>query len=274
MIETDKIIAKPFLRWAGGKSWLIKHLSDIINLETINNYHEPFLGGAAIFFHLQPENSTFLSDLNPKLIETYNVVKDNVELVIGELRKFTNTKEKYYEIRAKKYKTEHGRAAQFIYLNQTSYNGIYRENLKGEYNVPFGFRTKDFLESENLRHASQCLQNTNIISQDFVGVLNNVNQGDLIFLDPPYTVSHNRNGFIKYNKHLFSLDDQYRLKEVIEEVNRKGAYYIMTNAAHSKINEIFNINNDKRLELTRSSLIGGMNAQRVKISEYIFTNIK
>nr|WP_319273521.1 Dam family site-specific DNA-(adenine-N6)-methyltransferase [uncultured Draconibacterium sp.] len=272
MIEAKVDAAKPFLRWAGGKTWLIKHFPLITNDRSFNNYHEPFLGGASIFFHLQPANRAFLSDINPKLIETYNCIKDDVEKVISILKQFRNTEEDYYRIRGAKYGSEFKRAARFIYLNQTSYNGIYRENLRGEYNVPYGHRTKNFLDSENLMQVSRSLQKAEILKADFRTVLERINENDLVFLDPPYTVSHNKNGFIKYNKNLFSLEDQYKLKEVIDEINERGAFYILTNAAHSKIDEIFSYNN-KKLELPRASLIGGANAKRGQITEFIFTNI-
>ncbi len=272
MIEAKTENIKPFLRWAGGKSWLIKHLHLITNEMKFNDYHEPFLGGASIFFHLQPQNQSFLSDINPNLIETYQCVKDDVEKVISTLKQFKNTEEEYYKIRSTKFRNEYKRAARFIYLNQTSYNGIYRENLKGEYNVPYGHRTKNFLEPENLIDVSRSLRKSNLLTDDFTSVLERIKEQDLVFLDPPYTVSHNKNGFIKYNKNLFSLDDQYKLKEVIQEINNKGAYYILTNAAHSKIDEIFSINN-KKLELPRASLIGGLKAKRGQITEFIFTNI-
>lgn len=272
MIEVKAENIKPFLRWAGGKTWLIKHLPLITNGIKFNNYHEPFLGGASIFFHLQPQNQSYLSDINPSLIETYQCVKEDVEKVISNLSQFKNTEEEYYKIRGSNFRDEFKRAARFIYLNQTSYNGIYRENLKGEYNVPFGYRTKNFLEPENLIEASKSLQQSNLRTDDFTSVLESVKEKDLVFLDPPYTVSHNKNGFIKYNKNLFSLEDQYILKEVITEINNSGAYYILTNAAHSKIDEIFSIGN-KKLELTRASLIGGTNANRGQITEFIFTNI-
>jgi len=274
--ESNPIIvdvpAKPFLRWAGGKKWLIKHLNKILPKNDFKSYHEPFLGGAAIFISLNPKKA-YLSDLNRELIDTYRTLKNRPEEIITELANFDNSQTSYYKIRCEQPESDIRQAARFIYLNQTSYNGIYRVNLKGQYNVPFGFRKKDFLEPDVLRAVSKSLRNADIIHGDFDLIKPNIQKRDLIFLDPPYTVSHNSNGFIKYNQKIFSLEDQYRLSTLIDHIKSKDAYYILTNAAHHKILDIFE-KGDKRLELTRANLIGGINAHRGKTSEYLFTNIK
>jgi DNA adenine methylase len=264
---------RPFLRWAGGKTWLIKYLNKVKHTH-FNNYHEAFLGGGAAYFFLAPQQHSYLSDLNGELIETYQVVKDDVEGVISKLKLFKNEERHYYETRETIFTNRLERAARFIYLNQTSFNGIHRVNLKGKYNVPYGFRKKDyFIDTEALRAASLALVNTTIFPGDFYSVIGNINPGDLVFLDPPYTVSHNNNGFIKYNEKIFSLDDQYRLSNMIDEIKDIGAYYILTNAAHDTIKKIFE-KGDAKLELTRANAIGGMKAVRGKTTEFIFTNIE
>lgn len=264
----------PFLRWAGGKSWLIKYLAQILNETEFQNYHEPFLGGGAIFFSLQIDGEVYLSDLSTELIEVYTTVRDDPDGVIAELRKFQNTPECYYDIRGRRFRKPAKRAARFIFLNQTSFNGLYRVNKQGIYNVPYGFREKQFLEPEKIRLASQKLQVAQLSHGDFATCQEHIQPGDLVFLDPPYTVSHNHNGFIKYNQQLFSIEDQRRLSQFIDIIKRRRAYYILTNAAHEIIDEIFHKNGDYRIELNRASLIGGENAQRGQISEYIFTNIE
>jgi len=268
--EEENVI-KPFLRWAGGKSWLIKHLHAVKKLK-FNNYHEAFLGGGSIFFYLQPQGHSFLSDLNPELVETYNAIKKDALSVIKILKTFRNTEQDYYRIRDRNYKSSMQRAARFIYLNQTSYNGIYRVNLNGVYNVPFGFRKKDFLNASNLLAAQKCLAKTTIKHQDFSEISKNLKPTDLVFLDPPYTVSHNNNGFIKYNEKIFSLDDQVRLSKLVDVIKKNHAYYILTNAAHKIIDEIFE-RGDKKLVYQRANLIGGMNSKRGQTSEFIFTNL-
>lgn len=265
---------EPFVRWAGGKTWLIPHLQSIIGDLQIEHYHEPFLGGGAVYFSMEHTKKSYLSDANAQLINTYIQVRDNPEILIDTFMMFRNTETDYYRIRDEI--TDDNsveNAARFLYLNQTSYNGLYRVNRDGKYNVPYGFRTNWVYNPERIRKASQHLQNTRISIGDFEVNKYRIKENDLFFLDPPYTVSHNNNGFIAYNQKLFSLEDQKRLKRFIEYIKSKGAYYILTNAAHEKIREIFYSQEDRIVELQRNSLIGGKRAVRAEISEYIFTNI-
>lgn len=269
-----KIQAKPgpFLRWAGGKNWFTKHLDEVISKTEYCNYHEPFLGGGSVFFSLLPNNISFLSDVNDELINTYLMIKNSPNEVFEELSSYENSEKVYYLIRAIEDSDNVKRAARFIYLNQTSYNGLYRVNKKGKYNVPYGHRKTAFLDKDRLLLASFALRNTVIENRDFMSSLQNIQRNDLVFLDPPYTVSHNNNGFIEYNKNLFSLNDQYRLSVMINEIKNREAYYILTNAGHEKIIEIFD-KGDKFIKLERTSAIGGRNSKRGSIEEYVFTNI-
>lgn len=261
-----------FLRWAGGKTWLVPYLCDIMGKTQVRHYHEPFLGGGAIFFNSEHTLRSYLSDVNEELINSYICVRDNPETVIQIIRGYENTAEDYYRIRALNPENNEERAARFVFLNQTSYNGLYRVNQQGQYNVPFGDRRLWQFDDEKIRAASRKLQNANIQCCDFEENRYRIQHRDLIFLDPPYTVSHNNNGFIKYNRNLFSLEDQHRLSRFIDFIKRKGAYYILTNAAHHVIAEIFE-KGDRRLEFQRPSLIGGKQAKREPVTEYVFTNI-
>jgi len=263
----------PFLRWAGGKNWLIKHLDKLLPKDEFNRYFEPFLGGGSIFLAINPKKRSFLSDLNEELIHTYSTLKKSPLQIIEVLESYENSEDFYYSIREEQFEDPIKKAARFIYLNQTSFNGIYRVNLNGKYNVPYGYRTKNFLEKEKLLAVSKRLKNTSLSYGDFSQIKNKIKEKDLVFLDPPYTVSHNDNGFIKYNQKLFSLEDQERLSKLIDHIKEKGAYYILTNAAHKKIDEIFEKSDFKYIK-KRASLIGGNNAERGQIKEYIFTNIK
>lgn len=265
---------EPFVRWAGGKTWLIPHMPGILGDVQIEHYHEPFLGGGAVFFSMEHKKKSYLSDANPQLINAYTQVRDNPEGVIELFEQMHNTQDDYYRIRNEITAANTvENAARFIYLNQTSFNGLYRVNRNGQYNVPYGFRTTWTYDMDRIRDASTKLQNTRIEVGDFEAHKYRIKPRDLVFLDPPYTVSHNNNGFIQYNQHLFSLNDQHRLKRFIEYIKHKGAYYVLTNAAHETVRNIFLTEGDRVVELQRNSLIGGKNATRAAISEYIFTNI-
>ena len=264
---------EPFIRWAGGKTWFTVYLQQLVADVSIEHYHEPFLGGGAAFFSLEHTKRSYLSDANQQLINTYIQVRDNPQQVIDLLGQFHNTEEEYYRVRTElTYDNTVENAARFVFLNQTSFNGIFRVSKKGVYNVPYGFRKNWKYDVDRILQASNKLQNTRIESGDFEINKYRIKAKDLVFLDPPYTVSHNNNGFIEYNQKLFSLDDQYRLARYIDYIKKKDAYYILTNAAHEVISEIFE-KGDRRIELVRQNTIGGKNANRQRIQEYIFTNI-
>lgn len=267
---------KPFLRWAGGKTWLVNKIHDYLP-STFNDYHEPFLGGGSIFFYLKSKGyisqSAYLSDLNCNLVETYRVIRDEPRQVIELLSSFENNSDFYYQVRKAKYDSPIERSAQFIYLNRTSFNGIYRVNRKGEYNVPFGYRNLVMpFDFDNLLATSNLLVNTILERHDFMDTLDDVKPNDLVFLDPPYTVAHENNGFVKYNQKIFAWEDQERLLSYIYKLNEIGAYYIMTNAAHHSIENLYK-KAGVQSKLTRASLIGGKGAIRASYNEFIYTNI-
>lgn len=267
---------KPFLRWAGGKTWLVKQIDQFIP-QKFNNYHEPFLGGGSIFIHLKAnkiiKGKSYLSDLNKDLINSYKIVKSNPNELIEELLKYKNTEKFYYDIRAQNFESKIQSAAQFIYLNKTSFNGIYRVNQEGKYNVPYGYRSVgQKIIKEELLELSKLFKNCYFSTKDFNKSLDFINQGDLVFLDPPYTVAHENNGFVLYNQKIFSWEDQIRLEKYIEAVKEKGAYFILTNAAHKSIEELYR-NAGESLKLNRFSLIGGKGATRRKYNELLYKNV-
>lgn len=263
---------KPFLKWAGGKNWLVKSMPSLLNGVSFNAYHEPFLGGGAIFFAIAPEKA-YLSDLNEDLIDAYIGLRDYPERVIDLLTGWPVSEDEYYRIRNYSPRKSYTRAARFIYLNRTSFNGLYRVNRSGEYNVPYGHNDSYQFDIDRIRKASFALQSAVIEHREFEQSLDNIAENDLVFLDPPYTVSHNKNGFIEYNKTLFSIDDQKRLKKFIDEINERGAFFILTNAAHQVISDIFDDEYCKCFVARRNSSLGGANAVRGKTEEFIFTNI-
>jgi DNA adenine methylase len=264
----------PFLRWAGGKRWLVPQILKLTNNRHFARYHEPFLGGGSVFFALNGLEKAYLSDLNIDLIEVYRQVRDNHQEVASLLCDYENTPVDYYEARSARPTDAPHRAARFIFLNHTSFNGIFRVNLKGEYNVPYGNRKFLNVPDEGrLLSASRRLQGAELSGADFERALGQVQRGDLVFLDPPYTVAHNNNGFVKYNQHLFSFEDQERLAESIEKVSALGGKFILTNAAHTSIDGLFSPLG-RRLTVSRRNAIGGKHASRGSAEEYVFTNIE
>jgi DNA adenine methylase len=264
---------RPLLRWAGGKRWLLPVITQLIGSTRFENYHEPFAGGAALFFGLKIDGRACLSDLNASLIDMYKEVRANPDEVWRFLRRYSNSEGEYYSARAAAPRTPASRAARFIYLNHTSFNGIYRVNLAGRYNVPYGYRhSYNIPLLADLTAASNRLKDTTLTCGDFEDMLNQVAPKDLVFLDPPYTVAHNLNGFVKYNDTLFRFVDQERLSIVIDSIRMAGAYYILTNAAHSSIIELFE-KGDRLIETRRKNAVGGRDAARGHAKELMFTNL-
>ncbi|MEQ9574599.1 MAG: Dam family site-specific DNA-(adenine-N6)-methyltransferase, partial [Rhodospirillales bacterium] len=221
---------KPFIKWAGGKRWLTA--DPTFSLPKFSGrYIEPFLGSGAVFFHTRPSDA-LLSDVNPRLIEVYLAVRDNWKQVLQELKRMQrlHSKRFYYEERMRKRTTPHTRAAQFLYLNRTCFNGLYRENLKGEFNVPIGTKDKVVFEDEDFAEISSVLSRASIRTSDFATSIAEAVRGDLVFADPPYTTAHNMNGFIKYNQNIFSWQDQVRLRDVLIEAVERGVKVVLTNA--------------------------------------------
>ncbi|HWM56028.1 MAG TPA: Dam family site-specific DNA-(adenine-N6)-methyltransferase [Solirubrobacterales bacterium] len=272
MVEASARVASP-LRWAGGKRWLIPKLNELIGDTEIGAYHEPFLGGASVFLGLGQFSQAYLSDTNAELIETFLAIRDHPKRVGDQARVYSNDESTYYEVRESVPSGKIARAARFLYLNHTSFNGIYRVNLAGVYNVPFGQgRTANIPTADRLREVSARLKKATLRVSDFPACIEQIRAGDLVFLDPPYTVAHNHNGFIKYNRRLFSFEDQARLSDLIDAIKERGAYYILANAAHDSIVELFD-KGDTLIETSRRNAVGGTNAARGSVTEYLFTNL-
>jgi DNA adenine methylase len=265
--------ADTLIRWAGGKSWFVSHFKKYTDGLEYNNYIEPFFGGGSIFFSAVEGHQAFLSDVNEELILMYQVARDHPEELADVFSSFVNSEQEYYRIRSWLPSSDIEKAARFLYLNHTSYNGIYRVNRAGVYNVPYGFRNMK-CDKDRILAASKKLQNAVLSSGDFETFRDKINPNDLVFLDPPYSVSRKsgENGFIAYNAKLFSLDEQYRLSRFVDHIKACGAYYMVTNSAHDTIAEIFE-KGDRRIDLQRGCSIGGKNAARGQVKEYLFTNI-
>ncbi|KFJ41906.1 Dam family site-specific DNA-(adenine-N6)-methyltransferase [Francisella philomiragia] len=237
-MNTENILI-PFLTWAGGKRWFVQKYNNILP-KTYNRYIEPFLGGGSVFFYLKPKQA-ILGDINSDLITTYKMIRKNYKK-INELLLFhqsLHSKEYYYKIRETVPSSDIELAARFIYLNRTCFNGIYRVNHGGKFNVPKGTKNNVILDSDNFESLSELLQNASIKKSDFEKLIDSAKKGDLIFADPPYTVRHNNNGFIGYNEKLFSWDDQIRLANALMRAKDRGVQIVATNANHESIRELY-----------------------------------
>lgn len=260
---------KPFLRWPGGKRWLIPTLIPLIANRKINTYIEPFLGGGAVYFSLLPSKA-ILSDINKELIETYQVVKSTPHHLLSTLEKMPVNRCHYYEIRSEYYKLKVERAARLLYLNRLAFGGMYRVNRQGKFNVPFGGdRTLDILWSANLIvNASKALRSANLYNADFEEVINLASRGDLVYCDPTYTVAHNDNGFQRYNENIFSWTDQERLARACFNAVRRGVYIIMSNASHKTVKELYSP--FKPITVERYTGVSRLNKGRRQVKELVF----
>ncbi|MFC1537059.1 DNA adenine methylase [Pseudomonadota bacterium] len=261
----------PFLKWAGGKRWLVSSHSHIFPAR-FNRFIEPFLGSGAIFFSLKPE-AGILSDVNPCLVETYQTVKsfpNEIQSLLEEAH-LRHSKDYYYQVRSDVPDDSISRAARFIYLNRTCWNGLYRVNRKGEFNVPIGTKDNVLLDTDNFAAVSKLLKNVEIINCDFEMTINRASEGDLLFVDPPYTVKHNNNGFVKYNENLFSWDDQVRLRDALLNAKHRGVQIISTNADHQSIHELYD-NGFEIRPISRSSVLSGDASFRGKVSELLISS--
>ncbi|HEY6250746.1 MAG TPA: Dam family site-specific DNA-(adenine-N6)-methyltransferase [Candidatus Angelobacter sp.] len=266
-VEPVEANCPPLLKWPGGKRNLLDTILPLVPTR-FNRYFEPFLGGGALFFALQPKKA-YLSDKNAELIQTYLQVRDRPELVIRELRKLRNTERDYYRIRSSAPRSSAAQAARLIYLVTLAFNGIYRVNLKGEFNVPYGYKTHlNPGDEERIHTASKVLRNAVVKDNDFAKALNGATTGDLVYLDPPYTVAHRNNGFIKYNAKIFSWEDQLRLAQVARECVAKGCFVIISNADHFSIHKLYEGFAIKRIE--RNSIIAASSDFRSRVTECIF----
>jgi len=265
MISNNNLL-KPFLRWAGGKQWLVPELISYIPKNNYT-YYEPFIGGGSLFFATKPKKS-FLSDMNKDLIDTYKILRDYPNHLISILKKWENDKDTYYYIRNLEFDNEISKAAQFIYLNKTCWNGLYRVNRKGKFNVPFGYNNRKTFTESNIIQCSRILKNANLNHNDYEQSLKTAKTGDFIYLDPPYTVLHSKNGFRQYNEKLFTWDDQIRLADIAFRLYKSGCYVVISNANN---NEIINLYPDFRYkEISRHSVIAANPSYRCKITELLF----
>lgn len=265
MIENREIV--PPLKWAGGKRWFaIKHRH--LLPETYNKYIEPFVGSAALFFTLRPENSV-LADVNPELINLYSVIRSNPKAIKAKLTQHQrlHCREHFYKMRESMPRSDIGKAARFLYLNRTCWNGLYRVNMQGKFNVPIGTKTAVILDTDDFEGVAEALNKATLLCSDFEKVIDMAGTDDFVFVDPPYTVAHNLNGFVKYNEVLFSWADQERLREAVTRAKNRGAKILVTNAAHASVKELYA--GFEQIPVSRAGVIAGKSTARGKFDELV-----
>jgi DNA adenine methylase len=275
MFEEEKFCAKPFLKWAGGKSNL---LSDLVKIAptAYDKYIEPFLGGGALFFGLCPDNAV-ISDLNSELINCYRVVRDNLDELVEKLKEMPVSKELFYFQRGLDIEelSEVQRAARFIYLNKTCYNGLYRVNMKGKFNTPFGKNTSvNICNYEVLHKASLALKGSKeIIVGDFEDVLiEHAKKEDFVYLDPPYPSVGIYSDFKRYTKQFFNEDQHHRLSKVVKTLDNKGCKFILSYASHEFVNQLYP--EFRKIDVQAPRFINCRGNKRGNVSEIIVTNIE
>lgn len=265
---------RPFLKWAGGKSRLIPQYLPYLP-ENYQTYYEPFLGGGALFFYLQPQQA-ILTDINFDLITTYCCVRDRVEELISLLQehKSKHDREYYYSVRAKTVTNELEQAARFIYLNKTCYNGLYRVNSQGKFNVPLGkYINPNICQADLLRAASALLSNSEIKQADFTDVLNYATSSeDFVFLDPPYYPISSTSYFTSYNQISFGEEDQKRLRNTCAELASRGVKVAVCNSDSEFIKELYLEINFNIHTIAAARSINSNTKKRGAIQELLITS--
>lgn len=269
-----RVKARPFIKWAGGKSQLLPYISKLFPpKDQINRYFEPFLGGGAVFFHLQHPKS-FLSDTNNELVELYNIVKNHVEELIKALKPHKNEHDYFYEIRAQDPASlsEVKRAARFIYLNKTCFNGLYRVNSKGGFNVPFGkYKNPAICDEEGLRAASIALKSAKKITPGgYQNVLAQAKPTDFIYFDPPYHPLSKTSSFTSYTADKFGEEEQKQLADAYRELADRGCFVMLSNSGTPLIRELYKDFSVHEIQASRA--INSKADGRGKITELLVIN--
>lgn len=278
MRHSKKQLIAPVLKWAGGKRQLLDTLIPLVPRD-YSVYCEPFVGGGALFFALQPQ-SACINDVNHELIRVYTVIKNDVDALIEQLKQFQNNKDQFYEIRSwdrNKDKYTHlsdiEKAARIIYLNKTCFNGLFRVNASGEFNVPFGnYANPNIVNEPVLRAISFYFNNSEIVfnAVDYAEILKNLPDNAFVYLDPPYDPVSVTANFTSYTKDGFSRDEQIKLRKCCDELNERGIKFMLSNSATDFICDQYSKYNIEIISAKR--LVGADASKRGRIQEVIVRN--
>lgn len=278
MANNNKLVT-PFLKWVGGKRQLIPSIVELLpkNIKNLN-YVEPFIGGGAVLFHLQPKNAV-INDYNKELINVYNVIKNNLTELIVDLNKHNNNSEYFYKIRGLD-RTEQfhdltpiQRASRIIYLNKTCFNGLYRVNNAGEFNAPFGYyKNPNIVNEPTLKAVSKYLNSNKIVIQnvDYEIPLKDLNQKSFVYLDPPYHPISESSNFTGYVQGGWDIYDQIRLRDTCNDLNSKGVKFLLSNSSSPQIKELYK---DYQINIVKANrVINSNGADRGEIDELLIRN--
>lgn len=271
-------LVTPVLKWVGGKRQLLDTLRPLLP-KTISKYCEPFIGGGAMLFDLQPKKA-LVNDINSDLILVYTVIRDSVDELIQRLERFENTSEAFYAVRDwdrdhERYEalSDVERAARIIYLNKTCYNGLYRVNNAGEFNSPFGnYKNPNIVNAPVLRAVNAYFNAAEITfsTVDYAELLQNVRRGTFVYLDPPYDPVSDTSSFTGYARGGFTRDDQIRLRECCDELNRRGVRFMLSNSATDFIREQYAAYNITTVQAKRA--INSVASKRGDVDEVVVRN--
>jgi DNA adenine methylase len=272
----DRVECKPFLKWAGGKRQLLPELLSRFP-EKFNYYHEPFIGGGALFFSVQPGFGT-ISDINSELINCYRVVRENPRELIEELSHYEISEKFFYEIRNADREagfaewTPLKRAARIIYLNKNCFNGLYRVNSKGLFNVPFGkYENPQLADLDNLLACSYVLQQVEILCGSYLDVERRCSNGDFVYFDPPYAPLSATSNFTNYSNDGFSSDDQLALAELCRRLDRNGVLFMLSNSDVPEVRDLYEPN--FKVETVQAGrAVNSVGSKRGKVSEVLVRN--
>ena len=278
-MKNNKILlAAPVLKWVGGKRQLMGEIEKVLP-KTYTTYYEPFIGGGAVLFELQPKKAV-INDVNSELINLYNVIKDDVELLIEDLRKHENTSEYFYRIREMDRDRELyeklsniEKASRIVYLNKTCFNGLFRVNKSGEFNSPFGkYKNPNIVDEVTLRAVSKYFNKADIkiLNSDFEKSLKGIRKGSFVYLDPPYDPVSSSANFTGYDKGGFNRDEQIRLKKLCDKLDKKGVKFLLSNSATDFIKDLYKDYNIKVVKAKRA--INSNGNARGEVDEVLVRN--
>ena len=269
-------MVSPILKWVGGKRQLMKEILSVFPRDyRARTYHEPFVGSGAVFFKVKPRKGS-INDINPRLINFYKVVRENPTELIEEARNYLYEKKTYYKLRGRFNQgnlPEVEEAALFLYLNKTCYNGLYRVNSRGEFNVPFGrYKNPKIVDPNRIHEASRALANIEILNQDFTYVTDLAERGDVCYLDPPYDPVSETADFTSYSRNGFDAQEQIRLRDTCLELDGKEVIFILSNSYTNTIKDLYADEGFNLMTVQARRMVNSKSERRGDIKEVIITN--